>query len=382
MRTVAIIGTGFVADLYAASLRTFPDIQVVACYDKDAERLQRFCAHWQLPAVDSIDAVLTGPATLVLNLTNPHAHFEVSRQLLEAGKHVYSEKPLSMRMEDAVVLHALAKARGLQIASAPCSLLSEAAQTLRLAVEQGRIGVPKLVYAELDDDYISQAPLTKWKSESGTPWPIEDELVVGCTLEHAGYYLTWLMAMFGPVRTTVSASAGLADVSGLTSAETAPDYSSATLFFESGVVARLTCSILAPHDHRIRVIGDRGVASVTESWDNRAAVKVRTRHVIRRRMINSPIARKVPSPAFTRHPAVKRRGAASMNFMLGPAEMLDAIAAGREARQAGDFALHLTEVSLAIQSAGENTGAQHMTTRFTPSPVTHWAGQRTSVQES
>ncbi len=377
MRTVAIIGTGFVADLYAASLRTFPDITVVACYDKDAERLQRFCAYWHLPAVDSLAALLASEATLVLNLTNPHAHFEISRRALEAGKHVYSEKPLSTAFADAVTLHQLAKDRGLQIASAPCSLLSEAAQTLRMAVEQGRIGVPKLIYAELDDDYISQAPLTKWKSESGTPWPIEDELVVGCTLEHAGYYLTWLMAMFGPVRTTVSASAGLADVSALTSAATAPDYSSATLFFESGVVARLTCSILAPHDHHMRVIGDRGVASVAEAWNNRAPVRIRTRHVIRRRMINSPVARKVAPAAFTRHPSVKRRGAAAMNFMLGPAEMLDAIAAGREAVQAGDFALHLTEVSLAIQSAGETTGAQQMTTSFVQPPLTRWSGQRT-----
>lgn len=379
MRKVAIIGTGFVADLYAASLRTFPHIEVVACYDKDAERMLRFCSYWHLPHVETLEALLASPATLVLNLTNPHAHFEISRLALEAGKHVYSEKPLSTRFEDAVVLHALAKERGLQIASAPCSLLSEAAQTLRMAVEQGAIGAPRLVYAELDDDFISQAPLTKWKSESGTPWPIEDELVVGCTLEHAGYYLTWLMAMFGPVRTTVAASAGLIDVSALTSEKTAPDYSSATLFFASGVVARLTCSIIAPHDHHIRVIGDRGVVSVAQAWDNRAPVRVRTRHIIRRRMINSPIARKVRPAAFTRHPAVKRRGAASMNFMLGPVEMLDAIEAGREARQAGDFALHLTEVSLAIQSAGETTGAQQMTTSFVPSPLTRWSGERTVV---
>ena len=377
MRKVAIVGTGFVADLYASSLRSFPDIEVVACYDKNLERLLRFCAHWHLPFVDSLEAVLASEATLVLNLTNPHAHFEISRMALEADKNVYSEKPLATNLADAVCLHSLAKARGLQIASAPCSMLSQTAQTLRFAIEQGKIGTVRLVYAELDDDFITQAPLTKWKSESGTPWPVEDELVVGCTLEHAGYYLTWLMAMFGPVQTVVSASAKLIDVSTLTDKETAPDYSSATLFFASGVVARLTCSIIAPHDHRLRVIGDRGVLSVSESWDNSAAVRVRTRRVIRRRLINSPIAWKVPPTKFTRHPTVKRRGAASMNFMLGPVEMLDAIAAGVESRQARDFALHLTEVSLAIQSAGDITGAQRMNTSFVPSPPTRWLGKRT-----
>lgn len=377
MRKIAIVGTGFVADLYAASLKTFADIAVIGCFDIDGVRLARFCAHWGLPAVDSLDALLALPADLVLNLTNPHAHHAVSRQALEAGRHVYSEKPLATTMADARDLHALARTRGLQIASAPCSFMSRTAETLRAAVSDGAIGTPRLVYAELDDGFISQAPLAKWQSESGTPWPVEDELVVGCTLEHAGYYLTWLMAMFGPVRTVVSASAALADVGHLTDRPVAPDYSSATLFFESGVVARLTCSILAPHDHEMRIVGDGGVLRVAECWDNRAPVKRRRRHVIRRRMIDSPLARTMPPPEGTDHPAVKRRGAAAMNFALGPAEMLDAIAAGREARQAGDFALHLTEVSLAIQGAGEHAGAQAMESRFVPPAPTRWSGTRT-----
>lgn len=377
MRKIVIVGTGFVADLYAASLKTFPDIEVLGCHDRDAARLSAFCAHWGLPAVDSLDALLALPADLVLNLTNPHSHYAVSRQALEAGRNVYSEKPLATRMEDATELHALAKARGLQIASAPCSFLSRTAETLRAAVEAQAIGTPRLVYAELDDGFISQAPLTKWQSESGAPWPVEDELVVGCTLEHAGYYLTWLMAIFGPVRTVVSASARLADVGHLTARDdVAPDYSSATLFFENGMVARLTCSILAPHDHQLRIVGDGGVLSVHECWDNRAPVKRRRRHIIRRRMIDSPIPQTMKAPDGTDHPSVKRRGAAAMNFALGPAEMLDAIADGREARQAGDFALHLTEVSLAIQAAGEHGGAQTMHSRFTPSAPTRWSGTR------
>jgi len=380
MYRIALVGTGFVADLYAASLKTFPNIEVVGCYDLDKARLDAFCGHWNYPSVDSLEALLAGPADLILNLTNPGAHFAVSKQALEAGKHVYSEKPLATDIEDARALHALARERGLQIASAPCSFLSETAQTLRAALARGAIGTPRLVYAELDDDFISKAPITKWKSESGAPWPVEDELVVGCTLEHAGYYLTWLMAAFGPVRTVVSASARIGDISHLTSHAVAPDYSSATLFFANGMVARLTCSIIAPHDHQLRVVGDDGVMSVHECWDNLAPVRVRKRHIIRRRMINSPIARKVAPPTGARHPTVKRRGAASMNFALGPAEMLDAIAAGREARQAGDFALHLTEVSLAIQAAGEHSGAQTMQSSFVPSPPTRWNGTRAETE--
>ncbi|MBO9671171.1 MAG: Gfo/Idh/MocA family oxidoreductase [Sphingobium sp.] len=378
MRKIAMIGTGFVADYYAASLRTFPDIDLVACFDRDTARLHRFCAHWNLPAVESFEALLASEATLVLNLTNPHEHFATSAAALRAGKHVYSEKPLATDLAEATTLHALAVELGLQIASAPCSLLGQSAQTLREAIETGAVGTPRLVYAELDDDYISQAPVAKWMSASGAPWPIRDELKVGCTLEHAGYYLTWLMDMFGPVATVVSASARVGEVDHLIDESPAPDYSSATLFFESGMVARLTCSIIAPHDHRLRVFGERGVAEIAQAWNNQAPVKLRSRFVIRRRLMNSPIAAKAKPGAWTTHPFVDRKQSA-MNFMLGPAEMLDAIAVGRPAKLGGDFALHLTEVTLAVQNAGSTSGAQAMTTRFRRTAPVRWSGTRTEA---
>lgn len=379
MRKIAMIGTGYVADLYAASLRSFPDIALVACHDRDAERLARFTAYWKLPTVDGLAAVLASDATLILNLTNPHEHFAISKAALEAGKHVYSEKPLATQLDEALALRDLATARGLQIASAPCSLLGQTAQTLRHAVESGAIGTPRLIYAELDDDFISQAPVRQWRSESGTPWPLEDELKVGCTLEHAGYYLTWLMDIFGPIATVVGASAHIGDVRHLLDGEVAPDYSSATLYFESGMVARLTCSIIAPHDHKLRIFGDAGILELGECWANRAPVRVRRRHVIRRRLLNSPITRKIKPEPWMAHPFVGRRGAASMNFMLGPAQMLDAIAADRPAKQSGDFALHLTEVTLAIQNAGRTAGAQTIASRFERSAPVRWSGTRTEV---
>lgn len=378
MRKIAIVGTGYVADYYAASLRTFPDIVVIGCFDRDAERLARFCTHYGLPAVESFEALLASEATLLLNLTNPHEHYAVSAAALKAGKHVYSEKPLATDLDDAKKLHALAAELGLQLASAPCSLLGQSAQTLREAIETGAIGTPRLVYAELDDDYISQAPVSKWLSASGAPWPIKDELKVGCTLEHAGYYLTWLMDMFGSIATVVSASAHVGEVGHMTDEPPAPDYSSATLFFESGMVARLTCSIIAPHDHRLRVFGERGVAEIAQAWNNQAPVNLRRRFVIRRRLLNSPIASKAKPGSWTAHPFVDRKQAA-MNFMLGPAEMLDAIAAGRPAKLGGDFALHLTEVTLAVQNAGRTSGAREMTTRFKRTAPVRWTGTRTEV---
>lgn len=379
MRRIGIVGTGFVADLYAASLRTFPQIQVVGAFDVDRARRDAFCNFWGLPSAESLEALLAAEPEIVLNLTNPDAHYEVSRACLLAGRHVYCEKPLAMTMADARELTALADERGLQLASAPCSMLSETAQVAWHAIKNGAVGRPRLIYAELDDDFISQAPVHKWRSASGAPWPLADELRVGCTLEHAGYYLTWLMMMFGPVETVAGASAQVTDASGLVAGPVAPDYSSASLFFRDGMVARLTCSIVAPHDHAFRCFGDTGVLEIGDCWDNAAPVRYRRRHVVRRRLINSPVARRIKGTAAMRHPRVKRRGAASMNFALGPAEMLAALSEGRQSRLAGNFALHLTEVSLAIQASGRDSGAQRMTTAFDPLPPVDWSAELKSL---
>jgi predicted dehydrogenase len=349
---IAIVGAGYAADLYMPSLRTFPELAIVAVWDVDPARLAAFTGHWRLPAATSFDGlVATGP-DIVLNLTSPHAHAEVNRAALEAGRHVWCEKPLALRFDEAEALVAHAAAKGIHLASAPCSLLGQAAQTAWAAIRDGRIGRPRLAYAELDDDFLPAVPHRRWRSASGAPWPAAGEFRTGCALEHAGYYLGWLMAMFGPVRRIVAGSARLLDDGQTGTGHDAPDYSSASLFFD-GMAARLTCSIVARRDHRLRIFGDDGVLEVDEAWANAAPVRIRRRHVVRRRLVNSPFAARV-RPVGAGHPMVGRRGAASMNLALGVAEMARAIAAGRAPRLAGDFALHLTELSLAMQAGGEH----------------------------
>lgn len=365
---IAIVGTGYVADLYMPSLRTFPHLQIVGAWDIDAARLAAFTAHWTVPAAGSLEALLADAPDIVLNLTNPHAHVAINKAAIEAGRHVWCEKPLALTMVEAEALTVLARQRGVHLASAPCSVLGEAAQATWMAVRQGRIGRPRLVYAELDDGFLPTAPYRTWTSASGAPWPAEDEFRTGCTLEHAGYYLSWLMAIFGPVDRVVSGAARLLDAAQTGSDHDTPDYASASLFFASGMVARLTCSIVARHDHRLRIFGDDGVIEVDEAWANGAAVRVRRRLAIRRRLIDSPFARRVRITGST-HPRVGRRGAASMNFALGIADMAEAIAAGRAPRLAGDFALHLTEASLAMQAGGEHA----LRTPFAPVDPMPWA---------
>ncbi len=230
---LGIVRTGFVAGPLHAFAKNLPDLKVVAATDINQTGLAAFCEQWGVHAAPNLQQMLNGGVgapDLILNLTNPNAHFNVSRACLEAGKHVYSEKPLAMTIDDARSLCSLAESRGLMLASAPCSILGETAQTLWLALRRNEIGKPRLIYAELDDDFVSQAPYRKWRSESGAPWPFRDEFTVGCTLEHAGYYLTWLMAMFGSVSKVVAASASVVTNKLGDGVETAPDFSCATLF--------------------------------------------------------------------------------------------------------------------------------------------------------
>ena len=371
---VAIVGTGFVADLYLRSKQLHPEVTVIGAYDLRADRLQAFCDHWDVPRYDSLDALIDAlPADgVVLNLTSPAAHYEVTRTCLDAGRHVYSEKPLAERVEDAQALVDFAQEKGLHLGGAPCSYLSTAAQTLATAVRENVAGPIRLIYAELDEGYIPQAPTDKWLSESGAPWPYENEMQTGCTVEHTGYVLTWLIAMFGSIETITAFSAVTID-KGLDEPCETPDTSIGILQFEAGPVVRITNSIVAPHDHRILLVGDKGVLEVDESWNNQEAVKFRKRLRIRRRLMESPLAKRLRLTSGPEGLQAKRTGAASMDFFLGPVELLGAIAGAPVNRSTPDLALHTTEATLFLQNAGKISSTYRMQSRCDPLPPMDWA---------
>ncbi|MCV2868906.1 Gfo/Idh/MocA family oxidoreductase [Defluviimonas sp. WL0002] len=372
---MAIVGTGYVADLYMRSRDLHPDIQVAGAFDIRQDRLAAFCNYWNLTPFASLSDLLRAlpKGGIVLNLTNPAAHHDVTRACLEADHHVYSEKPLAMELGQARELVDLARRTGKLLGGAPCSHLSEAAQTLATATRTGTCGPVRLVYAELDDGFIPQAPHQKWLSESGAPWPYENEMQTGCTLEHAGYVLTWLVAMFGSIHSITAFSAATVD-KGLEPECRVPDTSIGILKFRSGPIVRLTCTIVAPHDHRVLLTGDRGTLEVRDTWDNNAKVHFRRRFVVRRRLLESPIPRRLrlaQGPAGRR---AKRRGAASMDFLLGPEEMFRHLSQGGVNRCADQMALHVTEAALHLQNAGEASETYLMQTACDPVPAMEWAG--------
>ena len=361
---IAIVGCGYVADFYMTTLANHPELELGGVYDRDAGRLAAFSRHYGAKAFGSLAALLADREVgLVLNLTNPHSHFAVTKAALEAGKHVYSEKPLAMAYEDAESLVALAEAKGLSLSGAPASSLGEAGAAVKAAVAAGKVGRVRLVYAELEDGPVFLEPLHKWRSVSGAPWPARDEFKVGCTLEHAGYYLTWMCAMFGPVeRMTTFASRRYEDkLTGQSPPEIAADFSTACLEFASGVVARITCGLVAPQDRSLHIVGDEGVLTVMDAWASRGAIYLRSPTGedpgLGGRLLHR-LQRHLPGRSFLgrRLPVAKFKGKlpaypSCMDFARGPASQAAAIAQGETPQLSARFVLHITEIALAMQGA-------------------------------
>jgi len=378
----AIIGCGFVADYYLATLSNHPRLELVGAWDRRPERARALAARQGIRCYGALEEALADPRVeLVANLTNPSSHFAVSRAALEAGKHVYSEKPLSMALAEAEELVALAERRGRLLASAPCTVLGETAQTLWRALRDGRIGTPRLAYAEMDDGPVPLEGYQTWVNGSGLPWPAKDEFEVGCTLEHSGYVLSWLAAFFGPARTVTASAHVLLPEKGVPLDVIRPDFTVATITFASGVVARLTSGIFASHDRRLRIFGDQGVLSTPDTWNFAAPV-----HLLRRTRLGLK-AEKRPGLARLlglgprRLPPVRRarfrwagRPANRIDFSRGLADLAEAAETGRRPRMSARFALHVNELALAIQEPAAHGTPRTLRSTFEPMDPMPWAG--------
>jgi predicted dehydrogenase len=380
---VAFVGSGYVADSYAECFSDHPELELVGIHDRDPEREERFASFHGLRAYGSLEALLDDSSIdIVANLTNPASHFEVSRACIEAGRHVYSEKPLAMDVGLARELIALAEARGVRLSGAPCTILGEAAQTVWRAVREGDVGQPRLVYAEIEDGPVDLMGLDNLRSASGMPWPYQDEFNVGCTLEHAGYYLSWLCAFFGPAERVTAFSTCLKPTRLGVEVE-APDLSVACIQFRSGVVARLTNGIYAPHDHRFQVIGDEGRIFVDNCWHFGAPVYVQRYTQKNLKAAGHPIS-KVPlakellgvrarkRPPVRATPLKYKTWKYWIDFARGISEFADAIREDRPSRLSPDFLLHINELALGISAASSEGATFEVESDFRPIEPMPW----------
>lgn len=384
---MAIVGCGYVATSYLESLDHHPELSLVAVCDRDPTRREAFARHYGVEAFADIDALLAGcDADLVLNLTNPRDHYDITAACLNAGRHVYSEKPLAMTAPAAKELVDLAAARGLMLATAPCSMLSETARTLGGAIQDGLVGKVRLVLANFDDGMIAphQSPWT-WTNSLGMPWPAKDEFEVGCTYEHAGYVLTWLAAYFGPARAVTSFASCQIPDKGMPVDRMAPDLTVGCIEYDEGVVARVTCSLVAPYDKSITIVGDEGTLKVDNVRHERCPVRfqpyqrTRVQAAIENRADRLVIALGRPAlperwlgwrsvPYVDAPPRWMRKGRKLVDFLRGPSDMVLSAKEGRPCRMPPELGWHITELIEALQYPPCKGGRVEMASSFDLGP--------------
>jgi predicted dehydrogenase len=195
---IGIIGCGTISDAYLKGAARFQLIRVKSCVDLNAEAAQAKATEYGISAVPA-DALLADPdIEIVINLTVPLAHGPVSRQIITAGKHVYSEKPLAARFTEAQALMLAAAGRGVRVGCAPDTFLGASHQACRRAIDGGRIGRP----------IAGAAAVLSHGMEDWHPNPEFFFKRGGGPIHDIGpYYVTQLVNLLGPVvRVTAQAS--------------------------------------------------------------------------------------------------------------------------------------------------------------------------------
>lgn len=188
---IGVIGAGVISDTYLENLSAFPDVEVRIVGDLDVSRARAQADKYSVADAGSAADVLSHDGVeLVINLTIPAAHIEVSRAAVAAGKHVWTEKPLGLDRESAQTLLREADAAHVRIGSAPDTLLGPGFQAARRAIDDGRIGRP--LFAQTA--FQTQGP-DLWHPNPGFLFARG----AGPLLDMGPYYFSALVSLFGPV---------------------------------------------------------------------------------------------------------------------------------------------------------------------------------------
>ena len=137
----AIVGCGTISQIYFENLfNTFSIIDVIGCCDLNKSLADKYAEQYGIKSMDFEEIFNDDKIEIVINLTSPEAHYQVIRELLEHGKHVYTEKVLAPEFEQAKELAKLAEDKNLLLCSAPDTFLGAAVQTAKWVVSSGMIG--------------------------------------------------------------------------------------------------------------------------------------------------------------------------------------------------------------------------------------------------
>ncbi len=342
-----LIGCGDISDIYLTNAARFRDIVFTACADLAPAAAKRQAERFAIAARRVTDLLGSDDVDIVLNLTIPEAHAEVSLAALAAGKHIYSEKPLATTVADGERIIAAARERKLRVGAAPDTVLGAGVQQARALVDTGAIGKPLTgLAAVMSHGMEDWHPNPAFFFRAGA----------GPVFDLGPYYLSTLVTLLGPVATvqasgqigfgerivTTPGSAALGErikVETLTSVQALLEFSSGAqvTFLASWDVWKHSVPPIELHGQKASLRlpdpngfgGDVLIAGKDEGWRTRSADGKAFGAP------NWPAA----TPKYANY-----RG-------LGLAEMARSVIEGRPHRANGEVALHVLSVMAGILEA-------------------------------
>jgi predicted dehydrogenase len=346
---LGVIGCGNISMTYLRNTALFGGVELRACADISAEVAAHRAGEYGIRA-KSVDGLLADPdIDLVLNLTVPAVHFEVTLSALSAGKHVFTEKPLATSATDGRRLVADAKTRGLLLGSAPDTFLGAAGRRARRLMQDGAIGRPVSGTA-----FMMGRGMEHWHPNPQFYYQPGG----GPVFDMGPYYLTMMVSLLGPVaRVMAMATKGQDE----------------RLITADGPFKNTTFKVGTP-TNVLSLLEFRSGATVNfgASWD----VFRHSNHPIELHGTEGSL--RLPDPdTFGGTVSLSERGGDWQNFesedepygarnwpfdapdranyrMLGVADLVQALHDGRSPRASGDLALHVLEVMEAILASGES----------------------------
>lgn len=331
-----IIGCGNISAIYLENLKKSPYVEIVACADLVIERARTRAAAFGIANAFTVDELLADQEIeLVINLTIPGSHAAIDTAALEAGKHVYAEKPLAISLQDGKHVVDLAEQKGLRAGSAPDTFLGSGVQTAKAAIEAGLIGIPVAATAFM----LGGGP---------EGWHPDPEFFYapggGPMLDMGPYYLTALVELLGSIR-RISASVGAqipirligsGPKSGQQIQVQTPTHLAGTMDFKQGAIATMITSFDIKGGANlpwIEIYGTEGTLSLPDPNFFNGEVKLRR---------SGSDEWEVLTPVF--ESSQNERG-------LGVNDMVEAIRSGANHRANAKLAYHVLEAMYAFEEA-------------------------------
>lgn len=335
---IGVIGAGAISAVYLEFLTQHEVVAVTAIADLVRGRADAQADAYGVPRVVSPDELMhLGDVDLVLNLTVPRAHAAVSEAALRAGKHVYSEKPLAVSLDDGYRLRDLARRAGLGLGCAPDTVLGSGIQTARAALDDGVIGEALgASLAFMNHGHEHWHPNPGFYYEPGG----------GPVLDMGPYYLTALVTLLGPVRRVVSRPSTTFPTRPIPNASMAaseirvevPTHVIGILEMDSGMSVQVAMSFDVWH-HRLphfEVYGTTGTMEVPDP-----------------NTFGGPVSVRLGSEESWRDVSLREDLPEGQARGIGLMDMVAAVSRGRTPRLGADLAVHVLEVLTALAEGGD-----------------------------